>query len=139
MATETTTVKLRPAGYAPYKAYYVASLVEQAAKQDWARLVAAEFPGADITPPPDFIPPGDNAKRLNEHVKKTDLKIGIIGAGVSGLYTALILKSLDIDYEILESSDRIGGRIFTHHFSEKDHDYYDIGAMRFPHTPIMDR
>lgn len=65
--------------------------------------------------------------------------VGIIGAGMAGLYTAMILKTLDISYEILEASDRIGGRVYTHRFSDDPGDYYDAGAMRFPDTPIMDR
>ncbi len=46
----------------------------------------------------------------------------------------MILDALDIpnlSYEILEGSDRIGGRVYTHHFSEKKHDYYDV---KFVHT-----
>ncbi|KAG0694127.1 hypothetical protein DFH29DRAFT_1073006 [Suillus ampliporus] len=59
--------------------------------------------------------------------------VGILGAGVGGLYTALMLDSLGINYEILEASDRTGGRLFTHHFSnDKEYDYYDVGAMRYP-------
>jgi hypothetical protein len=44
------------------------------------------------------------------------LKVGIIGAGAAGLYSALLLQSLDVDFEILEADDRAGGRIFTHYF-----------------------
>jgi len=52
-------------------------------------------------------------------------KVGILGAGVGGLYTALILDSLDIKYEILEASNRTGGRLFTHKFKNgNDYDYY---------------
>ena len=46
---------------------------------------------------------------------------------------------LDVDYQILEASDKIGGRLLTHHFSEERHDYYDVGAMRFPNNGIMKR
>jgi hypothetical protein len=45
--------------------------------------------------------------------------VGIVGAGAAGLYAAMILESLGIDYEILESSQRIGGRIFTYRFDEE--------------------
>jgi hypothetical protein len=52
-------------------------------------------------------------------------KVGILGAGVGGLYTALILDSLNIEYEILEASDRTGGRIFTYQFPGRGkYDYY---------------
>ena len=75
-----------------------------------------------------------------EHLPK--MKICIIGAGISGLYTAMLLEFLAIpglEYEILESSDRVGGRIYTHHFTEEKHQYYDVGAMRYPRIPLMKR
>ena len=50
--------------------------------------------------------------------------VGILGAGSGGLYAALILDDLGIKYQILEASDRTGGRIFTHHFSQQEYDYY---------------
>lgn len=80
------------------------------------------------------------------------LPIGIVGGGVSGLYAAMILQSLGLKYEILEASDRIGGRIFTHRFNPNPqdginaevgnperYDYIDMGAMRFPQVHFMDR
>jgi monoamine oxidase len=70
-------------------------------------------------------------------------KVCIIGAGIAGLYLALILQDLEIpnlSWDILEAHrDRIGGRIYTHRFSEAHNDYYDVGAMRFPDIPIMSR
>ncbi|KUI62780.1 hypothetical protein VP1G_09904 [Cytospora mali] len=76
-------------------------------------------------------------------------KVGIVGAGVAGLFTGLLLDwlneklegKLQIDYDIIEAADtpRLGGRLFTHRFSEDEHDYYDIGAMRFPDNNIMHR
>lgn len=67
------------------------------------------------------------------------IPVGILGAGAGGLYTALMLDSLGIQYEILESSDRTGGRLFTHKFSDAEFDYYDVGAMRFPKVKMMKR
>ncbi|KIJ33672.1 hypothetical protein M422DRAFT_182968 [Sphaerobolus stellatus SS14] len=62
--------------------------------------------------------------------------IGIIGAGVGGLYTGLILQSLGIPFEILESRNRTGGRLYTHRFKEGGkYDYFDVGAMRYPLPP----
>ncbi|PBK92484.1 hypothetical protein ARMGADRAFT_930202 [Armillaria gallica] len=52
----------------------------------------------------------------------------------------MILDDLGIKYEILEGSNRPGGRIFTHHFQSvdiKQWNYFDIGAMRYPDIPIM--
>lgn len=57
------------------------------------------------------------------------LKVGVVGAGAAGLYAAILLDSLGIDYDIYEASDRIGGRIYTYRFSEsedpEDPAYYD--------------
>ncbi len=71
----------------------------------------------------------------------SDRPICIIGAGMSGLYAAMILQDLKLNFEILEASPRIGGRAFTHRFSETTsfHDYFDVGAMRFPNSKIMKR
>ncbi|KAI9658235.1 MAG: hypothetical protein M1821_002368 [Bathelium mastoideum] len=85
-------------------------------------------------------------------------KVGIIGAGVAGLFTAMIFDylndnfKLNVDYEILEAErERYGGRLFTYKFPEPAakedkekfpitrHDYYDVGAMRFPDIKVMDR
>eukprot|EP01133_Synstelium_polycarpum_P001203 gene1203-1388_t len=67
------------------------------------------------------------------------IKVGIIGAGMAGLYSAMILKDLGIQFEILEASERYGGRAYTHRFSNAPYNYIDFGAMRFPRTPTMDR
>ncbi|KAH6912095.1 hypothetical protein BKA70DRAFT_825599 [Coprinopsis sp. MPI-PUGE-AT-0042] len=59
--------------------------------------------------------------------------VGILGGGMAGLYTALILSDLKVPFQILEGTDRVGGRCFTHKFEEGgEYDYYDVGAMRFP-------
>ncbi|KAK2033552.1 L-amino acid oxidase [Colletotrichum zoysiae] len=82
--------------------------------------------------------------------KDVPLKVGIIGGGAAGLYAAILLDSVGIDYDIHEVSDRIGGRIYTYHFDQETwdkstpndpayYDYYDVGAMRFPPMPYMDR
>src|SRR4051812_8889312 len=39
--------------------------------------------------------------------KTEPLTVGIVGAGAAGLYAAMILQSLDMDYEILEADTRI--------------------------------
>ncbi|KAF8125406.1 hypothetical protein EV363DRAFT_1350526 [Boletus edulis] len=62
-----------------------------------------------------------------------DKKVGILGAGIGGLYAALILDSLDIEYEIFEAKDHTGGRVSTYKFpGGGKYDYYNMGAMRFP-------
>ena len=101
------------------------------------------LPGFEhVTPPSDgecnprHLPPRE------DHASKdlpTGTKVCIVGAGMSGLYSALILDHLGVPYDILEAADRPGGRILTHYFSTREHDYYDIGAMRFPNIPPMER
>ena len=62
--------------------------------------------------------------------------------GASGLYTALILESLNIPYKVLEARDDVGGRLFTHHFPNTTgapYNYFDVGAMRFPKIDNMRR
>ena len=49
--------------------------------------------------------------------------VAILGAGVSGLYIAMMLDSLGIKYEILEGSGRIGGRLYTHYFPKNAGQY----------------
>lgn len=73
-------------------------------------------------------------------------RVAIIGAGVAGLRTAKLLQNLGIPYKIFEASDRAGGRIFTYDFTPKpprnpagNHDYYDVGAMRFPNNKANQR
>ena len=68
------------------------------------------------------------------------------------MFTGLIFDhlkerfGLQVDYEIKEAnhSDRVGGRLFTYVFpgtdkAEHNHQYYDVGAMRFPKIDIMSR
>lgn len=64
--------------------------------------------------------------------------VAIIGAGVAGLRTAKLLQDMGIPYKIFEASDRPGGRVYTYEFANSQspgkHDYYDVGAMRFPNN-----
>ncbi|MCJ1381525.1 hypothetical protein MMC17_004636 [Xylographa soralifera] len=72
--------------------------------------------------------------------KPQEWRVAIIGAGMAGLYLAMILDDLKVPglkYDLVEASNRIGGRALTHYFSKTSHDYYDIGAMRFPKIPPM--
>lgn len=88
---------------------------------------------------------GSSVKTATCAVTKPGLparKVCIVGAGIAGLYIAMILDDLQIpnlEYDILEASDRVGGRVYTHRFSEAENDYYDVGAMRYPDIPTMQR
>ncbi|KIJ28053.1 hypothetical protein M422DRAFT_83647, partial [Sphaerobolus stellatus SS14] len=66
--------------------------------------------------------------------------VGILGAGAGGLYTAMMLESLNITYEILEASERTGGRLFTHKFTGpgSENGVYENGVMRYP-LPVKDQ
>nr|POF14366.1 putative bifunctional amine oxidase [Quercus suber] len=88
----------------------------------------------DIVQEYDRVSPAKVTDMADKH------RICIVGAGVTGLFIAMILDSLGIpglEYDILEASNRSGGRIYSHYFSEVPHDYYDVGAMRFPDIEIM--
>ncbi|KAG4413800.1 hypothetical protein IFR04_013072 [Cadophora malorum] len=65
-------------------------------------------------------------------------KFGILGAGIAGLHTALILDSVGIhNWKILESDSRLGGRIYTTYLnntSPDEYQYHELGPMRLPMT-----
>jgi hypothetical protein len=68
----------------------------------------------------------------------TPRTVGILGAGVGGLYTALILDSLNIKYEILEASDRTGGRLLTYNFPNGGkYDYYVCCSFNTAATKML--
>ena len=74
---------------------------------------------------------------------KPPLTVGIVGGGMAGLYAALILKDLGIDFTLFEANEnRWGGRVFTHHFNELHkggykgiYDYVDMGMLE--HPPLL--
>ncbi|KIJ46262.1 hypothetical protein M422DRAFT_778531 [Sphaerobolus stellatus SS14] len=111
---------------APDKAVY-----EQASQAIGDFQFSTGIPDEDLGPPPPYVPPEDLAK----------LPVGILGAGAAGMYTAMILDSLGIKYEILEASGRHGGRLYTHYFPKVPgpYQYFDAGAMRYPDIDFMKR
>ncbi|KAF2719586.1 hypothetical protein K431DRAFT_272344 [Polychaeton citri CBS 116435] len=68
--------------------------------------------------------------------KTKSQKIGILGGGMSGLMTAHILDSVGFyDWEIIEASARIGGRVHTAYLNAStpdEYQYQEMGPMRFP-------
>ena len=69
-----------------------------------------------------------------------DLPICIIGAGTAGLYTAMILESLGISYQIVDADtrERVGGRLFTYHFSGgRPYDYFVCWTPVFSHRVLI--
>ncbi|RUS33033.1 amine oxidase [Jimgerdemannia flammicorona] len=106
-------------------------------------------PGADANPTPDdglrfnyyqdvyrqFR--GIHATYIGERTNRPpgDLHVGIIGAGMAGLFSALILKTAGIHVTVFEVNDRVGGRVNTHYFPSEETQkwqYGEFGAMRLP-------
>jgi monoamine oxidase len=110
---------------------------------------------------PDIAPSNDIQEALEKlsleriQCPSTAPKVAIVGAGVAGLFLGMMLDYLNehipefkVGYEIFEANDapRVGGRMFTYNFKpdlphnpQGPHDYYDVGAMRFPQNAIMQR
>ena len=64
---------------------------------------------------------------------ETKKHITVLGAGVAGLVAAYELEKMGHTVDIMEASNRIGGRVWTHRFgTEKDAPYAELGAMRIP-------
>ena len=97
-------------------------------------------------------------KRAQKKLTDTELPVCIIGAGLAGLYTAMIFESLGIKYQIIEAKEeaRLGGRLITHKFPNGGKNDYvvreihlrlrwvqtsaqDYGGMRFPDTILWGR
>ena len=90
--------------------------------------------------PHEDAPASFSWKTLYDHkpAQGHPVSVAIIGAGVAGLRTAMLLQKLDIPYKIFEANDGPGGRLFTYRFPSDSqsppgkHDYYEVGGMRFP-------
>ena len=63
--------------------------------------------------------------------------VGIVGGGVAGLYAAILLRRKGHRVHIFEASNRVGGRIYTHHFSSERNQYFEAGAMRIPQSKFQ--
>ncbi|KAK8203853.1 flavin-containing amine oxidoreductase-domain containing protein [Phyllosticta capitalensis] len=62
--------------------------------------------------------------------------IGILGGGMAGLMTSHLLDSVGIyNWEILEATERVGGRVHTSYLNNTtpdEYQYQEMGPMRFP-------
>jgi monoamine oxidase len=96
------------------------ALEEAGRKEDYEYIIKYLSPPPDITL---FAAPGE----------LRGVKIGIVGGGLSGMCAAYELRKLGADITILEaSSNRIGGRVYTHYFDPDRRYYGEFGAMRIP-------
>lgn len=59
-------------------------------------------------------------------------KVLIAGAGIAGLVAGSLLKDAGHEVQIVESSERVGGRIRTIRDPFKDGSHAEVGAMRIP-------
>lgn len=75
--------------------------------------------------------------------KPESFTVGIVGGGMAGLYSALLLRKFGIHHvKIFDAENRVGGRVYTHRFSEEEYQYFEGGAMRLPEVswqkPVFD-
>ncbi|KAF5659584.1 amino-acid oxidase [Fusarium heterosporum] len=138
--------------------------IVRAVQQDWNHMIHREQDSSEVEPLPRIpegykLPPAPAPRKSSaphDHGSREPkiIKMGIIGAGAAGLFAGLVLDYLNIhlyeqavplkfEYDIHEAAgpDRVGGRLFTYNFGGRrdTHDYYDVGAMRFPDNPVMKR
>ncbi|KAH8996607.1 flavin-containing amine oxidase [Lactarius akahatsu] len=64
----------------------------------------------------------------------TPLNVGIVGGGMAGLYAALLLLREGHRVRIFEGTDRVGGRVRTHYFTQEQDQFFEAGAMRLPQS-----
>lgn len=78
--------------------------------------------------------------KVNSNKATSDVNVGIVGGGMTGMYASLLLSDLGIGHRIFEASDsRLGGRVFTKYFNNLPYQYAELGAMRFPHNQLQTR
>lgn len=67
------------------------------------------------------------------NLKDAQMKVAIIGAGVSGITIGFeFLRAGFTNFEIFEASNRIGGRFDSYKFPNDSKNFAELGAMRFP-------
>lgn len=69
-------------------------------------------------------------------VDPSELRVGIVGGGMAGLYAALLLQLEGVSVRLFEvNPTRLGGRVYTHRFTPDPNQYFEAGAMRLPQIP----
>ncbi|XP_020603468.1 amine oxidase [flavin-containing] B-like [Orbicella faveolata] len=67
---------------------------------------------------------GNDGERSEGNVKS--FQVAVIGAGLSGLFAARVLREYGIDVAVLEARDRVGGRTFT--VTDPSYGFCDLGG-----------
>lgn len=83
---------------------------------------------------PHLLSALQNGLPPNEYDKKN---VTIIGAGMAGLIAAKLLREAGHNVQVLEASDRVGGRILTVRQPFTNGLYMEAGPMRVPSTHQM--
>ena len=86
----------------------------------------------------EFSAPREKSREQSQHflaaesddlditdVAVTALDVIVVGAGIAGLMVATRLIEAGLRCRVLERSDRVGGRLLTHH---NVHGHFDLGA-----------
>ncbi len=103
-------------------------MLARVALEQKGRIEDFEYIFKLTSPPPDitsFAKPGGYG----------DIRVGIVGGGLSGLAAAFELRKLGFDITVFDAlEDRIGGRVYTHYFNREKTLYGEMGPMRIPVT-----
>ncbi|TLS28002.1 hypothetical protein PpBr36_00898 [Pyricularia pennisetigena] len=83
---------------------------------------------------------GRNVSAVDAEAAKAK-RVAIAGAGMAGLMSHLVLSQAGFtNLDLIEGSDRVGGRVQTEYLSGGpfDYSYQEMGPMRFPHQIVID-
>ena len=76
----------------------------------------------------------DQIARIDEADKRSTRKnVVVLGAGMAGLASAYELGRRGHNVTVIEATNRVGGRVWTHRFPRTGQ-YHELGAMRIPAT-----
>ena len=88
----------------------------------------------------DYLDKAAGLSEPNSHPSPLppSLRVGVVGGGMTGLYSALFLQKHfpGVQVKIFEAGNQVGGYMQTHKFSEEPYQYFDCGPMRFPDTEM---
>lgn len=81
----------------------------------------------------ETLSPPENIVDIEPEKNLNNKRIGIIGGGLSGMAAAFELRKRGANVTVFEAEEkRIGGRVYTNYFDEKNSLYGELGAMRVP-------